>query len=79
MTDLHGQIEDLRNEVRDIKEDIRAVRALLDGGQRPADGLIVRLDRLEQRGFGALKAWWMILAGFVGALSSYLTSLLNKP
>jgi len=75
---LKGEIHELRNEVRDIKSDVRAVRTLLDGGHRPAEGLIVRLDRLEQRGFGVLKAWWLIVSAVIGAAVSYAVSLVQR-
>lgn len=56
----------VREKIEAIADDVAEIRRLLTGGHEPSNGIIVRLDRLEQTEKRRSWATHTALAGVIG-------------
>lgn len=69
-SEMHHESQTMREDIADIKE-------LLTGNGDPSKGIIVRVDRLEQKGEST--TWWTraALGGVVGSIITAIWSAIS--
>lgn len=65
-------------DIKAIKRDVAKVLKLLDGNGEPERGLVVRVDRIEQREKARSKVLWTVGAGALTALGTTVWGWVTK-
>lgn len=68
-------MHELKLKIDAIAEDVKAIRKHIDGGDKPADGLLLRVDRLEQN---ETRRRWFSHAAIVAGLASLADFVFNR-
>lgn len=65
---------DLRTVLLDVREKVNHVHKIITGGERPSEGMIVRVDRLEQSQNASSRVGWAALTTAVGTGVAWVLS-----
>ena len=73
--ELSAQVADLRTDIVELSAQTKMLNQLLTGNGTPEQGVIVRLDRIEQN--QQRTSWFgrTLVASIIGGIGGYLTSL----
>ena len=71
-------MSDENNQLDRIEQDVRAMHTLLTGNGTPSKGLIVRVDRIEQKAACMSRALWAVSATFLAAITTSIVTLITR-
>ncbi len=73
---LEAEME-VREYLERIERKVDRLEGHLTGNDDPEKGIIVRLDRLEQRQASQVKAFWAVVSAFTVAVASFVFRILT--